>query len=122
MRWIDSRHAGRRGVALIVAVLIISVTNLVVIGAVRASGDDARVAALRADTLRAFYASESGVRMGVREYIDDPANPLTGTVTLPGGEVVEVIDPLEASPAAPGQLVIEGSYGTARRRLQVDVQ
>ena len=113
---------GRRGMALIIAVTIISVTNLVVLGALTASGDDSRVGGLRTSTIRAFYASESGVRLCVRQYMLDSVNPLVGTLALPGPESVEVIDPFDASPAPAGTLIVEGSHGIARRRVQVDVE
>jgi hypothetical protein len=55
-------RASRRGASVAVVVLMLAVIALAVIGTVGASGEEAYVGAMRAETARAFYAAESGAR------------------------------------------------------------
>lgn len=57
----------RRGVVAVAMVAAMVVVGLVVIGAVVAGAADSELTARRADTIRAFYASEAGMNMAVRE-------------------------------------------------------
>lgn len=109
---------GRRGVALAMVAALLGVVALAVSGAVVAGADDAAHVRLRADSLRAFYAAESGVAASVWALARGEA--LTEGVTLPLGERVEVIEafPDEGS----GVSTLEGVSGDARRRLTIEVE
>src|SRR3954464_4835968 len=53
----------RRGGGIAAVVIMMAAINFAVIGAIRASGDEAQVGAMRAETARAFYLAESGGRV-----------------------------------------------------------
>ena len=114
--------ARRRAVALIIAVSLLSVTNLIVTGVITASGDDAFIAKLRLDSLRSEYAAESGVIAALKQFQMDPATPLTGTLDFPWGASATIIDPLDAAPADPGEVIVEGASGQAVQRMSVTLE
>jgi len=113
---------GRRALALVVALSVLSVTNLLIIGAITSSADDAWIGRLRLDSLRAFYAAESGAAAALRRYIADDTDPLTGVLTFAGGAEAEITDPIGDAPDPPGLLGVEGRSGLATRRIAIDVQ
>ena len=47
----------RRGMGIAAVVVVLAALNLAVVGAVRATADDAYVGSLRVETIRAFYAA-----------------------------------------------------------------
>lgn len=110
----------RRASTLVASLLALFLLNLAVMNAVTASGDDTRLGALRLATARAFYAAESGAAACVRQMSIDADAPLTGTYTLPGGESVEIVDPIDAQSG--GSLVVEGRYGPSKRRIEGEAQ
>ena len=112
----------RRATVLVAATIILAILTLSIAVSVTATGDDARTSLLRYESLRAFYAAESGVQAALRTQTDDGANPLNTTVTLPDGSVCQVTDPFGASPATPGLLVVEGRTTLARRTISVTAQ
>lgn len=113
-----NRRAARRGTILVASVILLGVLALATLSAVDAGADDARLSALRFDSLRAFYAGESGVAAALERRMTAPGDPLTGTITLPDGSEAVVIDPLDE--AGSGTLVVEGRAGEARRRIEVE--
>ena len=56
-----AQPARRRAVALIIAVSLLSVTNLIVTGVIAASGDDAYIGKLRLDSIAAVQAKDDGL-------------------------------------------------------------
>lgn len=112
--------AHRRGVALAVAALLLSVATITAVAAIAASADDSSDSALRVQGLRAFYAAESGALLARRQQADTPASPLTGERTLPEGQRFVVIAPFAPTPAPPGTATIEGQCGQGGRRIVVD--
>lgn len=100
------------------SLLALFLINLAVMNAVTGAGDDARIGALRLSTVRAFYAAESGVTASIRQMQVDPESPLSGEYTLPNGEQVEIVTPFETG--AGGDLVVEGRFGPALRRLEAE--
>jgi len=116
----SARRSTRRGTILVAGVILLAVLSLATLSAVEAVGDDARLNAMRADSLRAFYAAESAVQAAMHRRERDPGNPLTGTITLPDGSEAVVLDPLEGG--TDGLLVIEGRAGEARRRLTIETE
>jgi|GEM_PF-2922181 len=95
----------RRGGLLIAALLALVWINLAVVSAVTAGGGDARSASWRIMGLEAKWAARSGTQIARRMRIDDPANPISGKVTMPWGASVEIATPFAATPAAPGVCV-----------------
>ena len=115
---VQSRH----GTVLIAAIIVLSLMTIGVAISVTASGDDVRLAVFRADSIRAFYAAESGVHIAVRTIIDDPSAPATGLITLPSGSEIRFITSFASSPTPPGIAVIEGRHGVAVRRIEIEVE
>ncbi|MFG0258192.1 MAG: PilX N-terminal domain-containing pilus assembly protein [Phycisphaerales bacterium JB043] len=111
-----------RATVLVISTIILAMLSMSIAIAVSATGDDARVSMLRFESLKAFYAAESGVQAAIRQQIDDGANPLSTTTTLPNGAVYEITDPFDATPAAPGALKVEGRTTIARRTVSVVAQ
>lgn len=118
----QGQPARRRAVALIIAVMLLSVTNLIVTGVIAASGDDAYIGKLRLDAIRSEYAMESAIIASLKQVQTDPATPLTGTLTYPWNASATIIDPFDASPLNPGELIVEGISGQARRRMSVTIE
>lgn len=112
------RPRSRRAGALVVCVLILASINLAVMSSVNAGGDDARLASIRADTARAFYACESGAALVVGEFSAGRAVP-AGTITLAPGITVSITT---SGASAPMDVVIVGASGQARRRLEVRLE
>ncbi len=116
------RQASRHAMALVVAVIMLSVVALVSLGALTSAADDARVGSLRIESLRAFYAAESGAMLSRRQQREDAAAPLAGTFTLPEGQRFTVIAPFKAAPLDPGVSTIDGLCGRAARRAEVEAE
>ncbi len=103
--------------ALAAVVLLMCVLNVAVFAMVLGTGDDNRVATLRADSIRAFLAAESGLAIAVTELNAGRTLP-EGVLTLAGGETVS----LTATAAAPPcTVVVLGRYGQAERRIEIDL-
>ena len=98
-------------------VLILGLTNLLMLSSVAGPSDDARLAATRADTVRSFYAGESGAAMVIGEYSAGRSIP-TGTITLPTGQAVDI----SSSGTGPFNVTIVGRSGQARRQLTLTIQ
>lgn len=112
----------RRAVALIIAVSLLGVTNLIVTGVIASSGDDAYIAKLRLDEIRSEYAAESAIIASIKRFQVDASDPLTGVISYPWGASATVIDPFDASPADPGEVIVEGVSGQAKQRLSVTIE
>lgn len=109
---------GRRGLALVAVALLLVVVQMIVLGVLGGAGRDAQLAAERAQSARARMNAESGAVLMMREWLDTPALPATGTITLPAGSAV-IVTPYAASPSAPGSGVIEGRTTQARRSMSI---
>jgi len=113
--------SGKRGAALVAAIILLGMTSMAVGAAVIATGDDARTSALRADSLRAFYAAESAVEVAIRALNDTPDNPFTGPLTLPSGARALAVEPFDPE-AASLEATLAGAAGRAERRIHVAAQ
>lgn len=113
-----TRHT-RRAASIAALIIALALINLAVMGSVAASSDEAELGAMRAQTLRAFYAAESGGLAIAKLRTENLALPAPGTtVTLASSSFVFVSLP----PASgPGQAVIEGRSDAAARRLRLSV-
>lgn len=107
----------RRGASIAVVVIMLAVIVLAVIGAVSASGEEAYVGAMRAETARAFYAAESGARVLVKCSTSGDSMPAAGsTLTLGSASCTYVSVPTLGEP---GDGLVQGADGTTARRLKV---
>jgi hypothetical protein len=112
-----SRSRTRRGVAVAALVLVLALINIVVIGTLAAGGDESEEALTRVESLRAFYASESGARVALRCLNSGLTPPAEGaSFSLGTAQVRYAKVPTQAGP---GTIVIEGVSGSAIRRTQV---
>ncbi len=84
----DLAKRERRGTALAAAVLILAVLNIMIAASLRGTGGDAQLDALRAQSLRARAAAESGLVVVAKHVEDGLAVP--SSVTLPGGAVAVI--------------------------------
>lgn len=108
----------RRGVAVGGAVLVLVLVNAAVIMSVAGGVDDSVLAASRASTIRAFFASESGIHLVVGELGSGRDVP-TGELALPGGAVVEIT---ASDTAAPMDVEIRGRYLDAVRMIEARIE
>lgn len=115
-------RSDRRATALIIAVSLLSVTNLIITGMLSASADDAYIGKLRLDAIRSEYAAESAIIATLKQFQTDSTTPLTGTIDFPWGASATILDPLDAAPADPGEVVVQGESGQAKQRLSVTIE
>ena len=109
----------RRGSGIAAVVILLAVVNLAVIGAIRASGDEAEVGAMRAETARAFYAAESGARVILKCSSSSLPMPAAGTTLTLGSSSCKYVSFPPAGQS--GDAVLQGQDGTAARRLKITV-
>jgi hypothetical protein len=117
IRQVRKFHRGRRGSGIAAVVIMLAAVNFAVIGAIQASGDEAQVGAMRAETARAFYLAESGGRVVLKCSTGGVTMPSTGSsLTLGSASCTYVTLP---SPGQPGDAILQGGDGTAARRLKI---
>lgn len=123
--------AARRGTAVIAIVLVLVMLQLFVVAALAGGSREQDLAGRRLDTTRAFFASEAGVNMAIREVlssVDHDNDGGVGTVSddgnsgndpnLAGGRAV-------VSNIADGATAIitsTGRAGECRRRVEIRVE
>ncbi|MFK7759032.1 MAG: pilus assembly PilX N-terminal domain-containing protein [Phycisphaerales bacterium] len=108
-------YTNRRGSVLAVLVVILAVLGLVVAGSVRPVKDEATLAGMRVETMRAFYAAESGTIVLVSAYMGDAVMPLEGSeVVLNGQSIV-----FTQIPEQGGAAIVHGKSGDATRRIEL---
>ena len=113
-----SRTVRRRGNAVVVLVVVMAVLSLVVVGLVRPLGDESSIAAMRVETVRAFYAAESGALVVMKGYMGDADMPAQGSEVVINGQSVLYTQ----VPGGSGVAVIEGRSGDASRRIELELQ
>jgi hypothetical protein len=100
---------------LSVLVVVLALMGLVVAGVVRPLRDEASLTTMRVETLRAFYAAESGAMVVAQGYMGRCAMPGEGeAVTINAQTVV-----FAQVPDAGGVAVVEGMSGDATRRIEL---
>lgn len=110
--------ARRRGMAVLVLVVLLGTISLAVVGSVSPTADDAHLLASRIESARAFYGAESGVYILIGE-LQRPGGepPESGTtITIEGAAVT-----FETIPDGTGLTQIRGSAGRAIRRIEVEL-
>lgn len=111
-----------RAAVLVGAILVLAGINLVFVGAVTATADDARISAHRIETTRAFFAAESALEIVIGERASGRDIPI-GTVILPGGEALTITtDSGSPDPTPPFSASVTGSAGQATRTLELQFE
>lgn len=121
----------RRGLAGVAAVLLLVVLQLIIVGAVLATARDNDLSVLRLDTVRAFYAAESGANMSIREAmegVDEDGDGLAGSIS-DNGNPDDDPQLLTARVAVSASIVdsvtqvsSNGRSGLARRKASANVE
>ncbi|MEZ6243505.1 MAG: pilus assembly PilX N-terminal domain-containing protein [Phycisphaerales bacterium] len=114
-----SRRRSRPGMAVVIIVVILALISLVMIAAVGGGQADAQASALRVETMRAFYAAESGSVIVFKSVVDGDTLPAEGSQVTLGAETVEFI---AVPPSGVGEVTVEGRSGFARRRVSIDIE
>lgn len=112
------RRHNRRAMALAAVILVMAVLNVAVIGVVVGGGDDSRIAAMRASTIRAFLAAESGIHVSVTEFSAGRTPPV-GPITLPDGASYTAT--LSGS-TLPADITVVGTCDEANRVITVEIE
>ena len=108
----------RRGVVLIVIVIVMAIMALVVAGSIRPVRDEAQLATLRVETTRSFYSAESGAFIVMNAVMARIEMPNEGDTIEFEGQTIRFIQvPENGDPA-----IIEGVCGDATRRVEFTAQ
>lgn len=110
--------SNRRGVVLIVIVVVMAFMALVVAGSVRPVRDEAQLATLRVETTRAFYSAESGAIIVMKAMMQQATMPAAGASIDFEGQSIRFIQIPE--PGVPA--IVEGVSGDAIRRIEFTAQ
>jgi len=108
----------RRGSVLAVLVVVLSMLGLVVAGSVRPLRDEAALATMRVETVRAFYAADSGTVITIQGYMGLVAMPVEGSEITLNDQTVR----FTVMPDTIGTAVIQGLSGDAVRRIELELQ
>lgn len=110
----------RRGAGVAVVVVMMAVLNIAVLGSVAASAGESHLGAMRIETIRAFYAAESGAVVAVRQSLAGAEMPEAGSVVDLGGASVRFVE-VPAAGAA-GDIVVLGQSGFGTRRVRITLE
>jgi len=110
----------RRGAGVAVVVVMLAVLNIAVLGSVSAAAGESHVGAMRIETIRAFYAAESGAAVAVRESLAGADMPDVGSFIELNGARVEFIEVPDAGVA--GDIVVLGQSGFGKRRVGITLE
>jgi len=106
--------------AVAAVVIVLALINLVVIASLEGGTDDAMSAAIRVETVRAFYAAEAGSIIAVELLSEDKTPPAAGDVlSLDTGQITFTRVP---TTGATRTLVIDGRSGMAFRRVHITAE
>jgi Tfp pilus assembly protein PilX len=108
----------RRGIVIAVALLVVMVLGLAVAGAIQPLSQESDLASLRVETVRAFYAAESGVVVHLAALNAGTPAPESGHMTTLGTSSFSYIE--AGGPG--GILTVEGRSGSAKRRVTLAVE
>lgn len=108
----------RRGVVVLVLIVVLAVLNIALIGSVAVAGEDAHIGLLRVETVRSFYAAESGGVIAAKGLMGDTSVPVEGSSLDLGTQTIVFVEVRELT----GEVVVEGRSGFARRRLSLQIE
>jgi hypothetical protein len=121
----------RRGVAVVSIIIAMLVITLVMIGFVLAGARDQDLTVRRLETVRAFYAAESGANMAIREMIVDVDGDGDGAIGTISDDGSDANDPsigngrVKVTKSVVGlisTMTSHGRSGDARRKIEVQMQ
>ncbi len=108
----------RRGVVVLVLVVVLALINIALVSGAAASSEDAHSGVMRVDTVRAFYAAESGGMIAAKGLIGDVAVPAEGSSVSLGSQTIHFVEVREPT----GEVTVEGRSGSARRRVELQIE
>ena len=112
-----TKHASRRGIAILVLVLVISLLTLAALTLGAGSRDDLSLAASRIETCRAFLAAESASRVVMHQVRE--GDPIT--IGDPVAELLQATGTVVHSNDTDGIYTVQGQSGQAVRLIQWDI-
>ncbi len=86
---IAKRHLNRRGTAAVIMVVVLIVVTVAVVGMTTGGAREFDLSERRIETIQAFYASEAGINMAVRELVviaDEDGDGSIGTISDDGND------------------------------------
>ena len=111
----------RRGAVIAVVVLLLGVVNVTTLAILYGSVDDASISVLRVETVRAFYAAESGAIAVAKLRENKAALPAANSqLALP--TATATYEQVPTSVQTPGTLIVRGNRGEAHRRIRLDFE
>lgn len=108
----------RRGVAMATVLLVVMILGLTVAASVIPMAQESDLAAVRVETLRAFYAAESGANIVLGSSYAGLALPEENDQIALGAQSIVFLQ----IPADTGDLIIEGRSGLASRRIRIEIE
>lgn len=114
----------RRGTVLVAAIVALIALSLMAVGLVTAGARDHDLTTRRSETMRAFYAMESGVNMALRELMNNADEDADGAVGSISNDTSDASDPfigiarvkvLKGTSGADTTLTSVGRCGAAAR-------
>lgn len=112
------RTQSRRGSALAVLVVVLALMGLIVAGSVRPMRDESSLAAMRVETVRAFYAAESGTIITIQGYLGATDLPVEGSEVTINNQVIRFTQ----MPELGGTAIVYGLSGDAIRRIELNLE
>ena len=111
------RHA-RRGSVIAIVLVVIVILGLAVTGSIRPLSQEADLASIRIETVRAFYAAESGTALVLGAFTHARPLPAEDHQVTFAQQTLRFIE----VPDAAGVLVVEGRSGMAARRISLEIE
>jgi len=108
----------RRGIAVAMVLLTVSVLALAVAGAIEPLSQEMDLAALRVETARAFFAAESGAAIYTEMLTSGRQPPSEGAEIRLGAQTIRFL----GTPENTGSLVVEGVSGLSTRRIEIQLE
>ena len=125
---IANRHVNRRGTAAVMMVVVLIVVTVAVVGMTVGGAREFDLSERRIETIQAFYASEAGMNMAVREIlliVDEDGDGSIGTISDDGNDAnnpsfgIGRVVVTSASIDGNTMLTSSGTAGQAIRRVTV---
>ncbi len=108
----------RRASALIVIVVVLAILGIAIAGVISPLVYEAATVSLRVETTRAFYGAESGAAVIVQSSLGAITPPADGDTVVLEGAVVRYIQ----MPSGGSSAIVEGSSGSAIRRIELQFE
>jgi len=114
----STQTQSRRGSVLAVLVVVLALMGLIVAGSVRPMRDESSLAAMRVETVRAFYAAESGTIITIQGYLGESDMPVEGSELTINNQVIQFTQ----MPELGGTAIVHGLSGDAIRRIELNLE